>query len=251
MKEFGNANHYKVLYSALRFCLPARTKPTQQTILGRKIMKIPFPAITPPPQNTAVEPVSLPAVTEKELSLKFRAGCLALYLVETLGEWTRRRFERIMNEDIWRDWLHHVDLPQPVQPISEEDLVQMRELRAAIYAVVQAVRRGDIPPSAELACINGWAGKAPPPVALDSQGTGLDPYTRVTQHQVLALIARDAVTLLSGPLRDRIRECASTQCPVLFVDRSRRGDRIWCSASCGARLATARYRHRHASSSHC
>jgi len=44
---------------------------------------------------------------------------------------------------------------------------------------------------------------------------------------------------------------ASTVCPVLFVDRSRRGDRIWCSAGCGARLATARYRRRHATSSEC
>lgn len=214
-------------------------------------MKRPLHAITPlPPETVAQLPLS-PVVTEKELSLKFRAGCWSLFLVETLGEWTRRRYERISNEDIWRSWLRQVGLPQPTSSVSEQDLQLMRALRAAIYAVVQAVRQSKTPPTAELACINDWAAKSPPPLGLDSCATGLDPDLTVTQQQILALIARDAVTLLSGPLRARIRECASKQCPVLFLDRSRRGDRIWCSASCGARLATARYRRRNALSSHC
>ena len=217
-------------------------------------MKIPFPAIMPLPPVVAVEmvaPSSGQAVAKKDLQLKFRAGTLSLYLVETLGEWTKRRFERIPNEDIWRDWLHHLELPQPDQPVSPEDLSHMRHLRAAIYAVVQAVRQGHTPPAAELEYLNFWAGCPPPPLALDTSGTRPDLQQPVSQHHILALIARDAVTLLSGPLRERIRECASTTCPVLFVDRSRRGDRIWCSASCGARLATARYRRRHGISPEC
>lgn len=211
-------------------------------------MKIPFPAVSPSPSGTADSSADKPAffrVDEKDLRLKYRAGTPCLYLVETLGEWTGRRFERIRDGAVWREWLGHVGLPLPDRPASEKDLAQMRALRAAIFDVVQDVRRKKTPPAASLECINYWAGCAPPPVALDGSATRLAPRQGITQRQILSLIARDAVALLSGPLRERIRECASATCPVLFVDRSRRGDRIWCSPTCGARLATARYRRRH------
>jgi hypothetical protein len=35
--------------------------------------------------------------------------------------------------------------------------------------------------------------------------------------------------LLSGPFSGRIRECASDDCPLLFVDTSRPGARRWCA----------------------
>ncbi len=208
-------------------------------------MKSAIPATVPPSAGLAAPPVGSPP-GEKDLRLKYRAGTPCLYLVETLGEWTGRRFERIRNGKLWQDWLSHVGLPQPDRPATEEDLARMRGLRAAIFAVVQAARRGKTPPEQDLECVNYWAGCPPPAVALDRDATGLAVRPGITQQQILSLVARDAVALLSGPLRGRIRECASATCPVLFVDRSRRGDRVWCSPTCGARLATARYRRRHA-----
>lgn len=186
----------------------------------------------------------LPPLRAKDLQLKYRGGTPSLYLVETLGEWTGRRYERIADASLWQQWLQHLGLPLPAQPADQQALAQMRALRAAIYQVVQAVRLGQPVEPQAVACVNHWAGQPPPALALADDGVGQKALTDVSHQQLLALIARDAIDLLTGPLRQRIRQCASAICPVLFVDRSRRGDRIWCSATCGARLATARYRHR-------
>jgi predicted RNA-binding Zn ribbon-like protein len=49
-------------------------------------------------------------------------------------------------------------------------------------------------------------------------------------------MAREMIELLSGPLAERIRECASDDCPLVFVDTSRPGARRWCAMErCGNR----------------
>jgi hypothetical protein len=51
--------------------------------------------------------------------------------------------------------------------------------------------------------------------------------------------------LALGAERDRLRHCANPLCTWLFVDRSTRGDRIWCEASvCGNRVRVGRHRRR-------
>jgi predicted RNA-binding Zn ribbon-like protein len=62
----------------------------------------------------------------------------------------------------------------------------------------------------------------------------------------LALIAREAVELLSGPERELIRECAAAPaCSLLYLDRSRGRRRRWCEMErCGARAKMADYRDR-------
>jgi hypothetical protein len=45
--------------------------------------------------------------------------------------------------------------------------------------------------------------------------------------------------------RDRLRRCGNPRCRWLFVDRSRRGGRIWCEAAvCGNRMRVRRHRTR-------
>ena len=105
----------------------------------------------------------------------------------------------------------------------------------------QAIDAGDI------ALVNGWAAK-PPPVerlTLGADGRLAAAGVAQTAAALLALVARDAVELLTGPLRDRIRECEGHGCTVLFVDASRGGRRRWCSMDvCGARSKMAAYRRR-------
>jgi predicted RNA-binding Zn ribbon-like protein len=62
----------------------------------------------------------------------------------------------------------------------------------------------------------------------------------------LALIAREAVELLTGPERELVRECAAAPaCSLLYLDRSRGRRRRWCEMErCGARAKMADYRHR-------
>jgi predicted RNA-binding Zn ribbon-like protein len=50
----------------------------------------------------------------------------------------------------------------------------------------------------------------------------------------LALIARDALDLVSSRAIDRVHECANPGCQALFLDSSRPGTRRWCSMNtCG------------------
>jgi predicted RNA-binding Zn ribbon-like protein len=65
---------------------------------------------------------------------------------------------------------------------------------------------------------------------------------------LLSTLARDAIDLVTGPYARRVRECASDECALLFVDTSRPGRRRWCSMDgCGNRAKTAGYRKRKAS----
>ncbi|MEV0720769.1 CGNR zinc finger domain-containing protein, partial [Asanoa sp. NPDC050611] len=58
----------------------------------------------------------------------------------------------------------------------------------------------------------------------------------VRATQAMSSLAREMIDLLSGPLAGRIRECASDNCPLVFVDTSRPGARRWCTMErCGNR----------------
>ena len=72
------------------------------------------------------------------------------------------------------------------------------------------------------------------------------PPVRATQ--ALSTLAREMIELLSGPLAERIRECASDDCPLVFVDTSRPGARRWCAMErCGNRHKLRALRARRAS----
>lgn len=184
------------------------------------------------------------ALTERDLKFNFRSGTPSLFLVETFGEWTRRRYDRIQDGAIWNGWLEQIGLPPVTTELTTQDLEKMRDLRRAIYGVAQARVKGLDALPTDVRAINQYAAHPVPVVQLQLDGRARQRPLSVTQDEVLSLLARDAVELFSGLYADRVRECESHICPVIFVDRSRRGDRHWCSTNCGARHATARYRQR-------
>jgi len=60
--------------------------------------------------------------------------------------------------------------------------------------------------------------------------------------QILFPVLADAVNLLASDRRERIRECSSTECTMLFVDESRNGSRRWCDMNvCGNRIKARRH----------
>ncbi|MDX2934658.1 CGNR zinc finger domain-containing protein [Streptomyces ipomoeae] len=63
---------------------------------------------------------------------------------------------------------------------------------------------------------------------------------------LLAVIARDAVELLTDPVAcASLRQCAGDNCPIVYVDTSRGRRRRWCSSEiCGNRERVARHRRR-------
>ncbi|MGW2492253.1 CGNR zinc finger domain-containing protein [Streptomyces sp. NPDC001606] len=68
---------------------------------------------------------------------------------------------------------------------------------------------------------------------------------------LLALLARDAVELLTDPVaRAAVRQCAGDACPLVYLDTSRGRRRRWCSSEvCGNRERVARHRRRAAGTS--
>lgn len=60
--------------------------------------------------------------------------------------------------------------------------------------------------------------------------------------QVLFPVLADAANLIASDRLGRVRECASAECTMLFVDESRNGSRRWCDMNaCGNRMKARRH----------
>ena len=119
-------------------------------------------------------------------------------------------------------------------------------LRESIWAVFSALASGDSPRDADLALIGdaAAAGAARSRLVYDRDGVGWSlPSDGEELERPLWDIARSAADLLtSNENRDRIKECASTTCEWVFLDRSRNHSRRWCDMSdCGNRAKARRF----------
>jgi predicted RNA-binding Zn ribbon-like protein len=120
-----------------------------------------------------------------------------------------------------------------------------RLLREAVYSVVRARATGEIPATDDIERLNAHAAHALPVPHLLPDGTALEWAATNPLRAALALIARDAVELVTSPLIVRVRECADPRCTSLFLDTSRPGKRRWCSAMpCANRQKVRAYRAR-------
>jgi predicted RNA-binding Zn ribbon-like protein len=119
-------------------------------------------------------------------------------------------------------------------------------LREAIWAVFSALASGDSPRDADLALIGdaAAAGAARARLVYDRDGVGWSlPSDGEELERPLWDIARSAADILTSvEQRDRVKECASTTCEWVFLDRSRNGSRRWCDMSdCGNRAKARRF----------
>jgi predicted RNA-binding Zn ribbon-like protein len=123
-----------------------------------------------------------------------------------------------------------------------------RVLREAVQQLVSVAVRsegvGACPTSAR-ETVNAWASLPVPAPHIDGDGR-VEVRAQSPVRATLALIARDALELVSSPDLGRIRSCANPSCRVLFLDSSRPGSRRWCSmTTCGNRAKKATQRARH------
>jgi predicted RNA-binding Zn ribbon-like protein len=154
----------------------------------------------------------------------------------TLGKREQAPFERIPEPADLGRWFREAGL------VADEPVVRVRayrqavELREAMYRLFTGTTH-----DADLEVVNRWSSR---PVSGPRLTSELHAETATVEvPDLLSGLARDAVDLLAGPLRDRIRACAAEECSLLFVDASRAGRRRWCSMStCGARAKMATYR---------
>ena len=175
---------------------------------------------------------------------RFRTGRVCLDFVHTggVGRWTAA--ELIHDPADAGHWLAVVlDLATDVRA-TRADVEPLRRLREALWQLAQRSIAGKSLPARHVAVVNAAAERAPIRMALTTGGRSCA-VAPVDARQALSVIARDAIDLFAGPLRERIRTCAADDCDLLFVDTSRPGQRRWCSMNrCGTRAKMARYRGR-------
>jgi predicted RNA-binding Zn ribbon-like protein len=132
---------------------------------------------------------------------------------------------------------HHI--PAPTELPTTGQLARLRELRTLIRALADdpelATPAWRAQVDAALAAVDFRLG---PDATLHSAADGWDGIADELLPAALAL--QDD--------RARMRRCGNPKCRWLFVDRSRRGDRVWCEAAvCGNRVKVGRHRLRAAS----
>jgi predicted RNA-binding Zn ribbon-like protein len=176
-------------------------------------------------------------VTEFRLGL----GSLALDLVATVADRPGAHRERLKTADDLDRWLVEAGLGTAPKA-SADDLTDAQQLREAVWSLVERSLADGSPRPADRRLVNEWAARHPP---LPQLGPGWTPVSdgRNDVGGALSAVALDAVDLLAGPDRTRIRRCG--RCTLHFVDRSRPGNRRWCSMElCGNRSKAEAYRDR-------
>jgi predicted RNA-binding Zn ribbon-like protein len=118
-------------------------------------------------------------------------------------------------------------------------------LREAVWAVFSSLASGEAPRAADLALISdaAAAGSARSRLVYDRDGVGWSlPSDGEELERPLWEIARSAADLLTSGDPDRVKECASTTCEWVFLDKSRNRSRRWCDMSdCGNRAKARRF----------
>jgi predicted RNA-binding Zn ribbon-like protein len=130
--------------------------------------------------------------------------------------------------------------------VTAADLAAARRLRAAVRSAAMGAATGGGPGPASLAVVNTLAAAPGVTPQVDPATARLIWRPPVTAAQLVAELARDAVTTFSAPTVDRVRKCADPYCALLYLDTSRPGRRRWCSMRrCGNRSKIYEYRQRH------
>jgi predicted RNA-binding Zn ribbon-like protein len=145
------------------------------------------------------------------------------------------------------DWLAEHGLV-PDARVDEGALAAVRELRDAVRELLEARIEVRAPGQAAVETVNAAAADAPtvrrliwsdpdrPREERSPLGTGGVPLAR-------ALLAADAIDLVTGPAHADLLACAAPGCVRLLLrDHPRRR---WCSTRCGDRVRASRYYHRH------
>ncbi|WP_026314011.1 CGNR zinc finger domain-containing protein [Actinomadura flavalba] len=170
-------------------------------------------------------------------SFRFDAGAVCLDFAYTGGEGRYAVFETLREPGDLAAWLAGPPLGAVVtEPVTDRELADAKALRQAIWDVAHARAATRPPPAGDVATLNRTAAAEPLAPELSADGTSVRWAAPVRAGQALSTLAREMIDLLTGPLGGRFRECASDDCPLVFVDSSRPNARRWCAMErCGNR----------------
>jgi predicted RNA-binding Zn ribbon-like protein len=179
----------------------------------------------------------------KYSQFRFDTGSLSLNFAATVRHRGAHPRDLLPMPETLQKWLHSVGLAAPA--VSQKDHEEALLLREAIHDAVRSVVLNAKPKKTDIESINRAAEF---PTAVPQLHAAADGIQWETKHPVkagLAVIARDAITLMGGAERDRLKMCDSDRCQMLFVDHSPANRRRWCAMSiCGNREKIRMHRHR-------
>lgn len=177
-------------------------------------------------------------------------GRLCLDFVNTLRDRWAQPNETLRDlQDVQR-WLQAAKILDAEAAVVPAGLLDnARGLREAMDRAILAGAAGRLPDEADVTIINTAAQSAPQQavqLAIRDSCLVAD-YPLEGAHDVtaaLAVLAHDAIELLLSSDARRVRVCSGTHCALRYLDRSRAGNRRWCSMTrCGNRAkAQAHYR---------
>ena len=203
-----------------------------------------------PLATTYTRDVTAPAIPDGEPSAEdlrfiFRSGRLCLAFCATVGERWRRGFERLLTPGHLARWYAEAAVTSVGVPVTGADLDRARVVREAVYRTAKAIIDGQPPAPADEEIINRAAAAPPPVPRMDGGSVAVAAAGPQPGASALSAVARDAIGLFTTADARLLRECASPECGLLFLDLSRPGRRRWCSSdACGGKARAAAYRQR-------
>ncbi|MFJ9613305.1 CGNR zinc finger domain-containing protein [Streptomyces noursei] len=183
--------------------------------------------------------------------LRFDCGRICLDLVATAAG-APAAVERLTGPGPLAAWLTGAGVVPPDAALDAVDarwVARFRALREVLGRIVRAELRGRAA-ACDLVLLNAAAGAAPPPAVQAVRGPDGALAGALAGPPdcagLLAVVARDAVALLTDPVvRGQLRQCAGEGCGLVYLDTSRGRRRRWCSSEvCGNRARVARHRQR-------
>jgi predicted RNA-binding Zn ribbon-like protein len=144
-------------------------------------------------------------------------------------------------------WAANVGFDAETSSALSLQLSELRRLRDALEPLLGSAATGTAAPPGSTATLNDLSASAPVVLELlDRAGTVLAVERALGSGRpgsgVPAALAREAIRLLGGPDRARIRRCPAPRCGRFFL--AERASRVWCSSACGNRTRVARHHAR-------
>ncbi|MBD0742718.1 ABATE domain-containing protein [Streptomyces sp. CBMA152] len=128
-----------------------------------------------------------------------------------------------------------------VTGVSPDDLEDAVELREAIYRIGSAIAAGEQPDSKDVRTLNTVAAAGHAKAALEHERAEWHLTDTTPVGDALGVLATDAIRILGGPDRGRIKNCEGPGCAGLYLDTSRGANRRWCSMNtCGNKVKKSR-----------
>ena len=176
---------------------------------------------------------------------RFNTGRIALALPATVRRRASLARDVLASRGAPARWLRDAGVARETLALSNAQERELVRLREAIQSLAEAVVAGDPLPRNAVTIVNKAASRPIPAPQLDPNSGECKFVISDPFETALATVARDAIDLVTGPYRDRIKACAQDDCRVLFLDASRSGRRRWCSMDrCGSRAKGETFRRR-------